>query len=337
MDCKTKDLLFLVSLQRISFLNLAEKINLFKKLDSSDDLALLSLKDISALCGRTLRAAWNGSQNLLEAERETAILQKKKIGWLLHSDADYPALLRETPNAPFVLFYRGNASCLQGRTVSVVGTRGITPQARRECHAFALAAVCAGYTVVSGLAQGVDGAAHAGAVDAFFDAEEAGRELPEGRTVAVLPCGCDTVTPYGHRRLAEHILETGGALVSEYVPGVPAEPWRFVQRNRIIAALSPATVVIQAPAGSGALLTAQFALDYDRDVLFHKAALSEEAQRVSSVVSSELEERLKTGAVSRAKCDNTVRKYLELGAPVIENFNDYCACMRECPGVRASS
>ena len=155
-----------------------------------------------------------------------------------------------------------------------------------------------------------------------------------GKTCAVLPCGIDTIVPYANRKLAENILRSGGVIVSEYVPGVPAERWRFVQRNRIIAALSPATVVVQAPSGSGSLITADFALECGRDVLFHKAAFSENAAVVRNFTESELQARFALGKASRTKLENTPEKYLEAGAPVIENYQDFCKCMTEMPGMR---
>ncbi len=192
MSNKTDDIILLISLARISFLNLTEKLNLLKKLDSYNDLAILSIEDIKNITSRNIRAVWDGRQNLLAARKEAAILEAKKIKYLLYGDEGYPALLKETPNAPFMLFYTGDASCLTGRTVSVVGTRRIAPEAKRAAVQFAYDAACDGCTVVSGLAKGVDGAAHTGAVNARFDSFE-DIVSAEGRTAAVLPCGIDTV------------------------------------------------------------------------------------------------------------------------------------------------
>lgn len=332
MNNRQYDLILLISLARISFLNLAEKLNLLKKLDSCNDLALLSIEDIKKITSRNIRAFWDGEENLRMARREAGILEGKKIQYLLYDDEEYPALLRETPNAPFMLFYRGDASCLTGRTVSVVGTRRIVPETRRAAERFAYEAACDGCTVVSGLANGIDGAAHTGALNAWFDSLEKGKEIA-GRTAAVLPCGVDTVIPSGHKKLADNIVRSGGCIISEYVPGTAAEKWRFVQRNRIVAALSPATVVIQAPAGSGALITAQYALDYDRDVLFHSAALSEGAKKMETVVKSSLERDFSVGKVSKGKIESTCGKYIEAGASIINDYKDYCNFRLEPPGM----
>ena len=329
------DLEFLISLSRISFLNLAEKIILLKKIDGAKSLSVLSRDDIGAFVGRRIRGVWNGTENLKHAKIEAAVINAKGIKAVFYGDSNYPALLKEIPNAPFALFYRGDISCLHEKTVSVVGTRHLTRDGKKAAHNFAYSAVCDGCTVVSGLAHGADGAAHSGAVDAWFDAMENAAPLPLGKTAAVLPCGIDTITPFSHTRLSCDILKSGGCILSEYAPGTPAANWRFLQRNRIIAALSPATVVIQAPTGSGALITAGLALEYDRDVVFHSAAFSDSARVMDEAVASRLERDFAQGKISRGKIENSCRKYKELGAPTIEDYEDYCKYRAEMPGFRS--
>lgn len=334
MECKQNNLEFLVSVARISFLSLAEKINLLKNIDSASSLALLSIDEISALCGRALRIKkWDGNRNYHESVREAKIIEVKKIGFALYTDALYPSLLREIPDAPFMLFYIGDISILSGKTVSVVGTRHVTPDGRAAAHDFAYDAVNNGVTVVSGLAFGADAAAHSGAVDAYFDSIERGDgKAASGKTAAVLPCGCDTVVPKSNARLAHNILRSGGCILSEYVPGTESMPWRFVQRNRIIAALSPATIVVQASNGSGALITAQYALEYNRELMFHAAALSESAKKIGEASLRRLQKDFALGNISRSKLENSPEKFLEAGAPVIKNYKDFCVCLKELPG-----
>ena len=334
MECKQKNLEFLVSVARISFLSLAEKINLLKNIDSASSLALLSIDEIGAICGRSLRIKkWDGNRNLCESVREAKIIEAKKIGFALYTDALYPSLLREIPDAPFMLFYIGDISILSGKTVSVVGTRHVTPDGRAAAHDFAYDAVNNGVTVVSGLAFGADAAAHSGAVDAYFDSiERGGGKAASGKTAAVLPCGCDTVVPKSNAKLAHNILRSGGCILSEYVPGTESMPWRFVQRNRIIAALSPATVVVQAANGSGALITAQFALEYNRELMFHAAALSESARKTGEASLRRLQKEFALGNISRSKLENSPERFLESGAPVIKDYKDFCVCLKELPG-----
>lgn len=334
MECKQNNFEFLVSIARISFLSLAEKINLLKNIDSASSLALLSIDEISALCGRALRIKkWDGNRNYHESVREAKIIEAKKIGFALYTDALYPSLLREIPDAPFMLFYIGDISILSGKTVSVVGTRHVTPDGRAAAHDFAYDAVNNGVTVVSGLAFGADAAAHSGAVDAYFDSiERGGGKAASGKTAAVLPCGCDTVVPKSNAKLAHNILRSGGCILSEYVPGTETMPWRFVQRNRIIAALSPATVVVQAGNGSGALITAQFALEYNRELMFHAAALSESARKTGEASLRRLQKEFALGNISRSKLENSPERFLESGAPVIKDYKDFCVCLKEMPG-----
>ena len=109
-------------------------------------------------------------------------------------------------------------------------------------------------------------------------------------------------------------------------------PWRFVQRNRIIAALSPATVVVQAANGSGALITAQFALEYNRELMFHAAALSESARKTGEASLRRLQKEFVLGNISRSKLENSPERFLESGAPVIKDYKDFCVCLKEMPG-----
>jgi DNA processing protein len=169
-------------------------------------------------------------------------------------DAGYPPLLAELHDPPDRLHVRGSEIELLTRpAVAVVGARSCSPYGREVARALARELAAAGLVVVSGLARGIDGEAHRGALDAG------------GPTVAVLGCGIDRDYPRAHAELARRITETG-AIVSEYPPGVEPAPWRFPARNRIIAGLALATVVVEARERSGALITADFALELGRDV-----------------------------------------------------------------------
>ena len=329
----------LISLSRITFLSLAEKIKLYKNLDISSDLALMSLEDLEKFAGRPLRRVkWNGKENLEFAKREIQTLLSKDIGYLVYGEADYPALLKETVNAPFVLFYRGNKEALYSSSLSVVGSRRVTPEGRKATFDFAFQASLQGFNVVSGLATGVDSEAHRGAVTVLFDRYEKSGNFDAGKTIAVLPCGIDTVFPSANKKLAEQIIKTGGVLVSEYVPGTPAEKFRFVQRNRIIAALSPVTVVTEAPDGSGALITADYALDYNRELVFLSSCFSKSASLVRETERKKNAALLASGAASGVKSRkslSSIEKYLEMGAPVAENFEDLKKILSQAPEERA--
>ncbi len=328
-------LVSLVFISKISFLSLAEKINLLKNLDSSSTLALMSLNDFKRFAERPLRVkSFDGKKTYEESCAAVRMMEMKGIGLSFYGDSDYPAILRETSNAPFVLYYRGNFESLLEKSVSVVGTRLMSPDGKLAAYRFSYDAVMDGCCVVSGLARGVDGEAHRGAVDAAFDIFERTGSFSAAKTIAVLPCGIDTVVPSGHKRLSENIIRTGGCLVSEYAPGTPSEAFRFVQRNRIIAALSAATVVVQAPDGSGALITADFALEYNRDLVFHEACFSEGASSIRNDVRSRRQKELSLGKISSAKAERTVEGFLRQGAPVVHDYRDYVKCLSEPPGTR---
>ncbi len=176
---------------------------------------------------------------------------------VLRGERGYPPLLAQIPDPPGSLWLRGDADpALLARTaVAIVGARACSGYGRSAARMLAEGAAAAGAVVVSGLARGIDGEAHRGAL--------AGR----GATVAVLGCGVDRDYPSAHAALAQAILEGGGLVVSEYEPGVEPAPWRFPARNRIIAGLAAATVVVEARERSGALITADFALEDGREVL----------------------------------------------------------------------
>ncbi|MDJ0732417.1 MAG: DNA-processing protein DprA [Crocosphaera sp.] len=173
------------------------------------------------------------------------------------SDDNYPRLLLEIPSPPPLLYYQGQVNLLenQGQTplVAIVGTRYPTEHGRRWTHKIAIALVKHGFTVVSGMAAGIDGIAHQASLEAA------------GRTIAVLGTGVDLVYPSHHRQLHRN-LEKHGLIISEYPAGTPGDRRHFPARNRIIAGLSRAVLVMEAPEKSGALITARYANEFCRDV-----------------------------------------------------------------------
>lgn len=168
-------------------------------------------------------------------------------------DADYPPLLAGIASPPRELWVEGRIELLQGPALAVVGSRNPTPAGDENARAFARALSAAGITVVSGLARGIDGAAHAAALDG------------PGSTVAVLGVGPDIAYPRGNAALQRRIAEEG-CVVSEFAPGTPARKGQFPRRNRIIAGLSLGCLVVEAALESGSLKTARDALDEGREV-----------------------------------------------------------------------
>lgn len=191
---------------------------------------------------------------------EHAKLVRQGIGHVGGDLAVYPPRLAAIPDPPFGLFVRGGpegvlAALAERPSVAIVGSRRATSFGVAFARSLAHDLAERGAVIVSGLARGVDTAAHEGALDAG------------GTTVAVLGCGVDIVYPRSNRTLVERILGQGSLVVSEYWPGTTPAPWRFPARNRIVCGLSDAVVVVEAAARSGALITADFALDVGRPVL----------------------------------------------------------------------
>ena len=178
------------------------------------------------------------------------------IACVRRRDPAFPSLLAAIHDPPPRLFLRGaaGATLLDGPAVAVVGARACSSYGRSVARSLCRDLAAAGLVVVSGMARGIDGEAHRGALDGG------------GATVAVLGCGIDRDYPATHAELARRISSTG-LVVSEYEPGVEPAPWRFPARNRIIAGLCRATLVVEARERSGALITADFALDEGREVL----------------------------------------------------------------------
>jgi DNA processing protein len=191
-----------------------------------------------------------------DAPAFTTALAAAGYRWLARSDPAFPPLLRAIHDPPPGLFVRGESDLelLQRPAVAIVGARSCTDYGAHVARALAREVAGAGVVVISGLARGVDGWAHRGSLESGC------------ATVAVLGCGIDRDYPHAHAALAAQIAQSG-LIVSEYPPGVVPAPWRFPARNRIVSGLAAATVVVEARERSGALITADLALEQGRDVL----------------------------------------------------------------------
>lgn len=313
-----------IAISSLSFLTLKEKIILCQSLNSFEQLCTLSLDDISKIIGRSFKTAkFNGKKLRNFTEYSASLMEKLNIYCVSFDDCGkFPDLLRFIKDPPYMIFYRGNLNALKKNTISVVGTRKICYDGAKSAFEFAKDAVLDNNVIVSGLAYGIDSQAHKGAL---FAGEQ---KNIEETSVAVLPCGIDLIIPSANKKIAHKILEQKGCILSEYIPGTPAENFRFVQRNRIIAALSSCVVVIQSPPASGALITAEFALDYNRDLMIHKSCLCKEAM----LISEEVEKKL---ALTQKKNINRVEKYLEEGAPLINNYKEYLVAKTDAPGTHS--
>jgi len=212
----------------------------------SAEAALEALPDLAARGG--------GRHSLAPAERidrEIAAVRKAGARYLFHDSPDYPRLLTETESAPPVLIWRGDISLASRPCIAMVGARNASAAAVKLARGIAADLASAGYVVVSGLARGIDGAAHQGALPA---------------TIGVIASGIDITYPPQHVELQEQVAQTG-LLIAEQPPGTEPRGSHFPSRNRIIAGLAAGTLVVEAAPKSGSLITARLAGEYGREVM----------------------------------------------------------------------
>lgn len=203
-------------------------------------------------------------QQLDRARRELDYAREKKVEVLCLNDMDYPARLRECNDAPIVLYYKGNARLNRSHMVGVVGTRHSTEYGKDICRHLAaeLKRLCPDTVVVSGLAYGIDINAHRAALDNGLD------------TIGVLAHGLDRIYPRMHRDTAVAMLQQGG-LLTEFMSGTNADKMNFVRRNRIVAGMTEAIVVVESAQKGGALITADLALDYNHSVFAYPGRVTD--------------------------------------------------------------
>jgi DNA processing protein len=233
------------------------------------DLASVEFPRPSALDAVDLSAAtrdWLLSPDVARVRADEAWLDANGVVLLPATSPDYPPLLALLPDAPAVLYVRGNVSVLAEPQIAMVGSRNPTAGGRDSARTFAAHFARAGLGITSGLALGIDTASHEGALAA------------NGVTTAVLGCGLDVCYPPQNRKLADRIAGSG-AVISEFPPGTPARPGHFPQRNRIIAGLAAGTLVVEAACRSGSLITARLAGVAGREVFALPGSIHNEMAR----------------------------------------------------------
>lgn len=249
-----------IALSLVEFLSPFEKRLLVGRLQRPSALFELPLPEISRLLGRRLLTRQWLPHDLLEsAEGIRARLTQDGTKSIFYGDLHYPPLLGEIADPPLALFIRGSLPEPGTTLAAIVGTRFPTGAGREAAFRLAFELGRSGVAVVSGLARGIDREAHEGCIQAG------------GCSVAVLGNGIDVIYPSSSREAAKALLEASGGIVSEYPPGVPPLRWHFPARNRIISGMCRGVVVVQAPEKSGALFTAEYALEQDRDLWVHAA------------------------------------------------------------------
>lgn len=253
-------------LARVAWLSPLERIAVMGRAPTVEQLLALSHDELLSVIGRSsVRAEWRPRRHLAGVESDRLWLRASREHRLVGpGSAGYPGRLLRLYDPPAALYLRGTAegAPLDRVVVGMVGTRKPDAQGREAAFALAGTLARAGAGIASGLALGIDATAHRGMIAAGA----------AGQGLIVLGAGPDQVSPTRNRPVAADILDGGGLIVSEYPPGTPAARHRFPARNRLIAGLSDALVAFQAPADSGSLITAEFALQLDIPVMVHSSA-----------------------------------------------------------------
>lgn len=218
-------------------------------------------QSLASICKPETRAVLHGLQNLGmdhplvdQAQKDIDWCAQHQVQIICHGDADYPPLLATIPQAPPVLYVRGNVDNLSLPQIAMVGSRNPTPAGSVNSQQFARHLTDIGFVISSGLALGIDAAAHRGALQ------------NGGATIAVMGTGIDKLYPRANAKLAQQILDNNGTLVTEFPLGTGPQASHFPRRNRIISGMSLGVLVIEAAIKSGSLITARFALQHNREV-----------------------------------------------------------------------
>ena len=248
--------IYTLALTRIPGLGLIGAYNLVRTLGNASVVFQhrKEIKDFIPEISDKLIKSLDCPEAFRRAEQELEFAEKNQIQCLTLNDSSYPSRLRECEDAPLALFYRGNTSLNSQRVISVVGTRHATKYGEDLCSSFMhdLVDLCPDTLIVSGLAYGIDIYAHRAALKQGFP------------TIGVLAHGLDRIYPSVHRKTAIEMMDNGG-LLTEFMSGTNPDRQNFVRRNRIVAGMSDATIVIESAAKGGALITAELAECYHRD------------------------------------------------------------------------
>ena len=253
---------------------------------------LISIEGIGVQRARNIKAfsSWK------EVDKNIAIMEKGRINAVLLGEPAYPEMLKEIEDAPVVLYTRGDILPEDRFAVAIVGSRKLTHYGASAAEVISEDLASMGFTVVSGMARGVDSISHRGALKAG------------GRTFAVLGSGPDVPYPPENRTLMDAIADSG-SIISEFPPGTPPDKENFPRRNRLISGLSLGVLVIEATAGSGALITARYALEQGREVFAIPG-------NITSPNSEGTNELIKKGAVLTRRAEDIVEEL----APVLKGF-----------------
>ena len=290
-----QELFYAMALTRLTNFNFQQALELYRTVGSAQQIYehRTDIGDVIEDCSpRLVEALKDWNEPMKRAEFELQYMQEHGIRGLTLNDDDYPQRLRECPDAPIVLYYKGNADLNQAKIVCIVGTRQMTTYGQDLIRRFVrdLRQQCPQVLIVSGLAYGVDIHAHREALENGFP------------TVGVLAHGLDQIYPYRHRETAAQMVNHGG-LLTEFMTQTNADKANFVRRNRIVAGMSDACLVVESAAKGGGLITAEIAQSYDRAVFAFPGAV---------------------GMTYSEGCNNLIR---DNGAGLISNADDFVKAM----------
>lgn len=253
-----EEIFYTMALTRLTNFNYQQALELYRAVGSAQQL-YKHRNDISHIVEdctpRLIEALKNWDDAMKRADVELKYIQEHNIHALTLNDDDYPQRLKECPDAPIILYYIGNSNLNQAKIVSIVGTRQITSYGQDLIRRFIqqLREYCPEVLIVSGLAYGVDINAHRQALENGYE------------TIGVLAHGLDYIYPYRHRETAAKMVQHGG-LLTEFMTQTNADKPNFVRRNRIVAGIADATILVESAAKGGGLITAEIAQSYDRSV-----------------------------------------------------------------------
>lgn len=272
-----EEIFYAMALTRLNGIGLIPKLQLYKQVGSAQKIFEYKndIRQIVPDCSDRLVEAIKFSDESIEKTKlELDFAVKHQIQCLCYADEAYPYRLKECDDAPIVLYYKGSANLNQSKIISMVGTRQCTQYGKDLINRFFsnLKYYCPNVLVVSGLAYGIDVAAHRSALQNNYE------------TVGVLAHGLDQIYPSSHRNTAIEMLQQGG-LLTEYMSETNADKQNFVSRNRIVAGMSDATIVVESAAHGGSLITASLAQGYNRDVFaFPGSVFSEFSEGCNNLI-----------------------------------------------------
>jgi DNA processing protein len=237
-----------------------EKKILLERYGSSKEVLGLKKEFLKNILGRKWTGTRFDSAGFIERSKKIIIfLEKLNIKTARFDESDFPYQLKEIPDHPFLIYYRGNIEYNFEKSLAIVGTRSPDNEGENAVKYFTSYLVKGEYTIISGLAAGIDALSHRICLDV------------KGKTIAVLGCGIDRFYPNENKDIGKEILESGGGIISEYPPGTIPKKWYFPKRNRIIVGLSRGALIVQSPKKSGSLISANLCADYNRDLFVYSS------------------------------------------------------------------